>query len=79
MFATVMSDPEICHKVLELAWGILISEVHIQAEKTMVYYSEYHGVRLDVYVAVFCLCEKHRVNGRDFNYRFICRTSVGQH
>lgn len=26
---------------------------HIQAEKTMVYHSEYYGVRLDVYVAVF--------------------------
>ena len=52
MFAAVMSDPEICRRVLELALGIPISEVHIQTEKTMAYHSEYHGVRLDVYVAV---------------------------
>ena len=44
MFAAVMSDPEICRKVLELALGIPISEVHIQTEKTMAYHSEYHGV-----------------------------------
>ena len=30
MFAAVMSDPEICRRVLELALGIPISEVHIQ-------------------------------------------------
>ena len=51
MFAVVMSDPEICRRVLELALGIPISEVHIQTEKTMAYHSEYHGVRLDVYAA----------------------------
>ena len=48
MFAAVMSDPEICRRVLELA---PIAEVHVQTEKTMVYHSEYHGVRLDVYAA----------------------------
>lgn len=51
MFAAVTSDPEICRRVLELALGIPISEVHIQTEKTMSYHSEYHGVRLDVYAA----------------------------
>ena len=51
MFAAVMSDPEICRRVLELALGIPISEVHIQTEKTMAYHSEYHGVRPDVYAA----------------------------
>lgn len=51
MFAAVMSDPEICRRVLELALGIPISEVPIQTEKTMSYHSEYHGVRLDVYAA----------------------------
>lgn len=51
MFAAVMSDQEICRRVLELALGIPISEVHIQTEKTMAYHSEYHGVRLDVYAA----------------------------
>ena len=51
MFAAVMSDPEICRKVIELALGIPISEVHIQTEKTMAYHSEYHSVRLDVYAA----------------------------
>lgn len=51
MFAAVMSDPEIYRRVLELAIGISIAEVHVQTEKTMVYHSEYHGVRLDVYAA----------------------------
>ena len=51
MFAAVMSDPEICRRVLELALGIPISEVHIQTEKTMAYHSEYHGVSPDVYAA----------------------------
>ena len=79
MFAAVMSDPEICRRVLELALGILISEVHIQTEKTMAYHSEYHGVRLDVYAAVSELCEKYRANRRDFNDRSICQTSAGQY
>ena len=51
MFAAVMSDTEICRKVLELALRIPISEVHIQTEKTMAYHPEYHGVRLDVYAS----------------------------
>ena len=51
MFAAVMSDTEICRKVLELALRIPISEVHIQTEKTMAYHPEYHGARLDVYAA----------------------------
>ena len=51
MFAAVMSDPEICRKVLELALGFPVSEVHVQTERTMAYHSEYHGVRLDVYAA----------------------------
>ena len=59
MFAAVMSDPEICRRVLELALGIPISEVHIQTEKTMAYHSEYHGVRLDVYADD---AEKRRFN-----------------
>ena len=29
MFAAVMSDPEICRKVLELALGFPVSEVHV--------------------------------------------------
>lgn len=59
MFAAVMSDPEICRRVLELALGIPISEVRIQTEKTMAYHSEYHGVRLDVYADD---AEKRRFN-----------------
>ncbi len=51
MFAAVMSDSEICRKVLELALGIPVSEVHVQTEKTMAYHSEYHGVRLDVFAS----------------------------
>lgn len=51
MFAAVMSDSEICRRVLELALGIPVAEVHVQTEKTMAYHSEYHGVRLDVYAA----------------------------
>lgn len=59
MFAAVMSDSEICRKVLEMSLGIPISEVHIQTEKTMAYHSEYHGVRLDVYADD---AEKRRFN-----------------
>ena len=51
MFAAVMADSEICRRVLELALGIPVAEVHVQTEKTMAYHSEYHGVRLDVYAA----------------------------
>ena len=67
MFAAVMSDPEICRRVLELALGIPISEVHIQTEKTMAYHSEYHGVRLDVYADD---AEKRRLMWR---CRLLCR------
>ena len=51
LFAAVMTDQEICRKVLELSLGIPIAEVQVQTEKTMAYHSEYHGVRLDVYAA----------------------------
>ena len=43
MFAAVMSDPEICRRVLELALGIPISEVHIQTEKTMAFRKNARG------------------------------------
>ena len=65
MFAAVMSDPEICRRVLELALGIPIAEVHIQTEKTMAYHSEYHGVRLDVYADD---AEKRRFKCGDAGY-----------
>lgn len=51
LFAAVMTDQEICRKVLELSLGIPIAKVQVQTEKTMAYHSEYHGVRLDVYAA----------------------------
>ena len=58
MFAAVMSDPEICRRVLELALGIPISEVHIQTEKTMAYHSLLAGDSYenlpDTYVIFIC-------------------------
>ena len=51
LFAAVMTDQEICRKLLELSLGITIASVQVQTEKTMAYHSEYHGVRLDVYAA----------------------------
>ena len=51
LFAAVMTDQEICRKLLELSLGITIASVQVQTEKTMSYHSEYHGVRLDVYAA----------------------------
>ena len=72
MFAAVMSDPEICRRVIELALGIPISEVHIQTEKTMAYHSEYHGVRLDVYAA-----DMNRTYRDGFHYRSIYQTFTG--
>ena len=51
LFAAVMTDREICRKLLELSLEITIASVQVQTEKTMAYHSEYHGVRLDVYAA----------------------------
>lgn len=49
MFAAVMSDPEICRRVLELALGIPISEVHIQTEN--------HGISFGIsWGSSGCLC-----------------------
>ena len=56
MFAAVMSDTEICRKVLELALRIPVSEVHIQTEKTMAYHAEYHSVCLYV-----CASDTNRI------------------
>ena len=52
MFSAVMTDEEICRKVIELALGIPIAEVHVHTEKTMAYHPEYHGIRLDVYACL---------------------------
>ena len=76
MFAAVMSDPEICRRVLELALGIPISEVHIQTEKTMAYHSEYHGVRLDVYADD---AEKRRFNVEVTLQKFLPKRSRYYH
>ncbi|MCM1187275.1 MAG: Rpn family recombination-promoting nuclease/putative transposase [Lachnoclostridium sp.] len=44
LFAAVMSDPENCRQLLELALGL-----EIDTEKSIIYHPEYRGVRLDVY------------------------------
>ena len=56
LFAAVMTDREICRKLLELSLEITIASVQVQTEKTMAYHSEYHGVRLDVYAAYEIQC-----------------------
>ncbi len=49
LFAAVMTDPENCRQLLELALGLEIEHVEIDTEKSIVYHPEYRGVRLDVY------------------------------
>ncbi|MCM1327354.1 MAG: Rpn family recombination-promoting nuclease/putative transposase [Bacteroidales bacterium] len=49
LFAAVMSDPENCRQLLELALGLEIERVEIDTEKNIIYHPEYRGVRLDVY------------------------------
>lgn len=49
LFAAVMTDPENCRQLLELALGLEIEYVEIDTEKSIVYHPEYRGVRLDVY------------------------------
>ncbi|MCM1534568.1 MAG: Rpn family recombination-promoting nuclease/putative transposase [Clostridium sp.] len=49
LFAAVMSDPENCRQLLELALGLKIERVEIDTEKSIIFHPEYRGVRLDVY------------------------------
>ncbi|MCM1327795.1 MAG: Rpn family recombination-promoting nuclease/putative transposase [Lachnoclostridium sp.] len=49
LFAAVMSDPENCRQLLELALGLEIERVEIDTEKNIIYHPECRGVRLDVY------------------------------
>lgn len=49
LFAAVMTDPENCRQLLELALGLEIENVEIDTEKCIIYHPEYRGVRLDVY------------------------------
>ena len=51
LFAKVMSDKEVCKKVLEKILGISIREVSIPAtQKTINHLYEGKGIRLDVYI-----------------------------
>ena len=50
MFAAVMLNPENCSRLLEMILNIPIDRVEVDAEKSIVYHPEYHGIRLDVYV-----------------------------
>lgn len=49
LFAAVMLEPENCKRLLELALGVEISRVEVNAEKNIVYNPQYKGVRLDVF------------------------------
>ena len=49
LFAAVMMEQENCKRLLELALGIEIEHVEVNAEKSIVYNPEYKGVRLDVF------------------------------
>lgn len=48
LFAAVMMEQENCRELLELALGIEIQRVEVNAEKNIVYHPEYKGIRLDV-------------------------------
>lgn len=48
MFAAVMSDENQCRELLELILEMKILQVTVNAEKSMSYRPDYHGVRMDV-------------------------------
>ncbi|WP_346698103.1 hypothetical protein [Catenibacillus scindens] len=50
MFAAVMVDPDQCDPFLEMVLGMDIVDLQVVTEKTMVYHSQYHGIRLDVWL-----------------------------
>ncbi len=49
LFAAVMSEPENCKQLLELALGIVVDHVEVDTEKSIVYHPQYKGIRLDVF------------------------------
>ena len=49
LFAAVMSEPENCKQLLELALGIAVDHVEVDTEKSIVYHPQYKGIRLDVF------------------------------
>ena len=49
MFAAVMMDPKNCRGLLEMLLRIPIDHVEVDAEKSIVYNPEYHGIRLDIF------------------------------
>ncbi len=49
LFAAVMSEPENCKQLLELALGIIVDHVEVDTEKSIVYHPQYKGIRLDVF------------------------------
>ena len=51
LFAAVMMEQENCKRLLELALGIEIEHVEVNAEKSIVYHPEYKGIRLDVFAS----------------------------
>ena len=52
MFSAVMiTEPENCRRLLEMALDIKIERVEVDREKSLIYNPEYRGVRLDVYAS----------------------------
>ena len=52
MFSAVMiTEPENCRHLLEMALDIKIERVEVDREKSLIYNPEYRGVRLDVYAS----------------------------
>ncbi len=49
LFAAVMSEPENCKQLLELALGVAVDHVEVDTEKSIVYHPQYKGIRLDVF------------------------------
>lgn len=48
MFGEVMSDPKICHHLLELILDKKILQVSVERERNVVYHSEFKSIRLDI-------------------------------
>lgn len=49
MFGAVMTNEENCRKFLNLVLDFPVDKVEVCKEKSMIYHSEYKGIRLDVY------------------------------
>lgn len=51
LFAAALEDSETCRMILEIITGTSISKVHVRAEHTMLFSSDFRSVRFDIYAS----------------------------